>query len=224
MARFKDHEKAIELRKQEMSYSQIKKALNVPKSTLSAWLRELPLTKERIRELRDRNELKIEKFRETMRQKKNKRLNEVYLEQKKLVLPLSKRDILIGGLFLYWGEGTKSHVADLAVTNTDPSMLKFFMKWLKTCFGIPKTLLKVQLHLYKDMDIKKEINFWSTTLNILTQQFIRPYIKHSFLKDINHKGGFGHGTCSIYIGNARLTEKVLMAIKTITDKYSKLRL
>lgn len=224
MARFVDHEKALALRKQGMSYSQIKAILKISKGTLSHWLGKFPLSKERIRELRDGGGVRIERFRETMRLKKAKRLNEFYVEQKKLVLPLSRRDVFIGGLFLYWGEGTKSHPADLTVTNTDPAMLKFFIKWLKICFAVPKTSLKIQLHLYNDMDIKKEINFWSKTLNISTQQFIKPYIKESFLKDINHKGGFGHGTCSVRIGNARLSEKVLMAIKVITDKYLKMRL
>ena len=51
MARFKDHEKALALRKQEISYSQIKKILGVSKSTLSDWLHKFPLSEEKIREL-----------------------------------------------------------------------------------------------------------------------------------------------------------------------------
>ena len=224
MTRFKDREKAIGLRKQGMSYSQIKKILKIHKSTLSMWLRKFPLSKERIRELRDKSEIRIEKFRETMRRKKEQRLGLCYTEQKKLLLPMDKRDIFIAGLFLYWGEGTKSHIAELAMANTDPSIIKFFIKWLSQCFDISKETLKVQLHLYQDMDVEKELFFWARTLCLSTQQFIKPYIKQSFLKDINHKGGFGHGTCSVKIGNARLSEKVLMAIKVMADKYLKMRL
>jgi len=51
MARIQDREKAIALRKQEMSYSQIKKVLGVSKSTLSYWLKDFPLSKERVEEL-----------------------------------------------------------------------------------------------------------------------------------------------------------------------------
>jgi len=43
MARFQDKEKALALRKQEMSYSQIKSILGISKSTLSSWLRDYPL-------------------------------------------------------------------------------------------------------------------------------------------------------------------------------------
>ena len=104
MARFKDKEKALALRKQEMSYSQIKNILGVSKSTLSGWLKDYPLSKERIDALRGKNEKRIERYRETRRRTKEKRLNEFYLEEKGKVFPLTNRDFFIAGLFLYWGE------------------------------------------------------------------------------------------------------------------------
>ena len=46
-------EQAINLRiKENLSYTQIRKRLGVPKSTLSYWLRGFPLSEERILELR----------------------------------------------------------------------------------------------------------------------------------------------------------------------------
>lgn len=223
MARFKDREKAIRLRKQEMSYSQIKKKLKVSKGTLSLWLRDYPLSKQRVRELRDCNEQRIEKYRETMRKKKEKRLQETYEIQKKLLLPLNKREIFIAGLLLYWGEGKKSDSTKLSISNTDPSVIKFFIAWLTKSLKVPKEKLKVHLHLYKDMNIKKEVRFWSKILDISNKQFNKPYIKKTSRKAINHKGGFGHGTCNVTFGNARLSEKILMAIKTIADRYNKMR-
>lgn len=222
MARFKDHEKALALRKQRMSYSQIKKILKVSKSTLSLWLRNYPLSEQRIRELRDWNEQRIERCRETKRKKKEKRLNLFYKEQKKLIFPINKREFFLAGLFLYWGEGSKSQPTELTVSNTDPSVIKFFINWLIKSLSVPKNKIKIQLHLYKDMDIKKEIQFWSKTLKIPLNQFTKPYVKKTSSIRINHKGGFGHGTCNARVDGARLTEKIHMAIKTIADKYNKM--
>jgi len=219
MARFKDREKAITLRKQGMSYSQIKKILKVSKGTLSRWLRNYPLSKKRIRELRDWNEQRIEKYRKTMRRKREERLKQFYKEQKKSLFPFNARDLFLAGLFLYWGEGTKSQPTMLSVSNTDPSVIKFFITWLTKSLKLPKEKLKVHLHLYKDMEIEKEISFWSDILNIPKKQFNKPYIKKSSSKRINHKGGFGHGTCNVTIGNARLAERIHMSIKAIADKY-----
>jgi len=225
MTRFIDREKAIQLRKKGMSYSQIKTQIKVSKGTLSYWLKNYPLSKKRISELRDNNEIRIEKFRNTMRKKREKRLNKVYKIQKKKIFPLNKQELFIAGLFLYWGEGSKNHVADIRMSNTDPAVIKFFIKWIVECLKVPKETLKAHLHLYKDMNIDKEIKFWCKTLNLSKKQFNKPYIKDTFLKDVKHnKGGFGHGTCNIRMGNARLSEKVLMSIKAITDKYIKMRL
>ena len=58
--------KAIKLRKEGRSYSQIKKELRVSKSSLSLWLRQYPLSEKRLRELRDFNEQRIERFRNTI--------------------------------------------------------------------------------------------------------------------------------------------------------------
>ncbi|MBL7150286.1 MAG: hypothetical protein ISS84_01555 [Candidatus Pacebacteria bacterium] len=219
MARFKDHEKAIKLRKQEMSYSQIKKKLKVSKSTLSLWLRDYPLSKERIRELRDCNEQRIEKYRETRRKNKEKRLQETYEIQKKLVLPLNKREIFVAGLLLYWGEGTKYRMDGLSISNTDPSIIKFFIYWLNKILDIPKEKMTVRLQLYNDMNIQKEINYWSDTLKIPLSQFAPPYIKKTSISRINHKGGFGHGTCNVRINNTPIAEKIFMSLKAISDRY-----
>lgn len=224
MTRINDHNKAIVLRKQGMSYSQIKNELGISKSTLSCWLNNLPLSKERLRELRDNSEVRIEKFRETMRKKKEKRLKAIYFEQKKKIFPFSDRDLFIAGLFLYWGEGTKTDATRIRLANTDPAMIKFFIKWTGVCFKIPKEKLRIDLQLYSDMNITKEINYWSKKLKISTKQFTKPYIKKTNSQKIEHnKGGFKHGTCNIRFGNARLSERVLMSIKAITDEYLKMR-
>lgn len=222
MARFQDHKRALALRQQGKSYTQIKEVLKVSKSTLSIWLREYPLSDQRIRELRDWSEQRIEKYRETRKKQKERRLEKICKEQKNDISDLNKRELYLAGLFLYWGEGTKSTSGMLNVSNTDPSVIKFFKYWFMKTLGIPKNKLKVQLHLYNDMDINKEIKFWSNTLNIPCVQFTKPSIKNTQLKNISYKRGFGHGTCNLRVSNTRLTEQVLMALKVLANKYNEM--
>ena len=101
MAKRAEHSIVINLRKEGWSYSQIKKRVKVSKSTLSLWLRDYPLSEPRLRELRDFNEQRIENFRKTMRTKRERRLAKVDKIQKQKLLPLTRRDLLIGGLCLY---------------------------------------------------------------------------------------------------------------------------
>jgi hypothetical protein len=195
-----ERQKAIALRKKGFSYTQIREQLTVSKSTLSLWLKDFPLSKSRIDSLRGKNPQRIERFRNTMRMKRESEESEVFSKIKKEIGRLSERERLIAGLFLYWGEGTKAAPCTTAVTNTDPDALKFFVHWLGL-FDIKVDQLKVVLHLYKDMDAKKETEFWSTYLDIPLSRFRKPYIKNTRLCDITYKSGFGHGTCSVlYLG------------------------
>jgi len=123
------------------------------------------------------------------------------------------------GLSFYWGEGTKSRRDGLSLLNNDPSIIKFFIYWLNKSLNIPKKKIKIYLHLYNDMNIEKEFKYWSKILKIPLTQFNRPYIKKTSSARINHKGGFGHGTCNVRINSVSLTEKIFMSLKVISDHY-----
>ena len=92
------------------------------------------------------------------------------------------------------------------------------MDWLKL-LRIPKSRLSVKLHLYNDMDIKKEINYWSDILSIPESQFRKPYIKTSSLSGLTYKNGFGHGTCNVLFEDIALWEYITMALKYIGERH-----
>lgn len=217
----KKKSKALELRKQGYSYSQIKKEMKVSKSSLSLWLRDFPLSDKRIRELRDNSEVRIEKCRITKELKKKKRLDKVYFKVRSEVGKLSKRELKLCGMFLYWAEGTKVSTGSVVISNTDYHLVKFFLITLLT-LGIKKDKIFVRLQLYKDMDINEEIDFWSNFLKISKSNFKKPYIKKSNLIDINYKNGFGHGTCSLLVYDINLYNYVISNLKYFRD-YALLR-
>lgn len=216
MARRKDKEKAIKLRLQNKSYSEIKEKLGISKSTLSNWLHDYPLPPEIIKKLRDNSPKRIENFRNTMRKKREARLEQAYILAKKDISKLNKKDIFTAGFFLYWAEGSKTPLGEICLANTDPSMLKFFIKWLKI-IGIDKKKIRAKLHLYSDMNIKKQTLFWSKELDIPLDRFRKPYIKESKLSDVKYKNGFGQGTCNVKVSDQERLNYVLMGTKYIKD-------
>ena len=221
MAKFKERELALQLRMGKgMSYSQIKERLRVSKSSLSIWLRDYPLSRERINELRAWSEKRIERFRDTMRRKKEARLNEAYFVQKKQLLPLTNNELFIAGLFLYAGEGSKTSFGEVSLSNTNPAIVKFFLYWLTKILYIPKDKIKIKLHLYRDMDKDKEERYWMGAIGLRKKHFKNPYIKASSSKRISYRGGFGHGTCNVIVRDTRLFEKIIMGIKVIMDDVS----
>jgi hypothetical protein len=223
MARIIDRQKAIKLRKQGKTYGQIKQELGITKSTLSDWLSDYPLSKRQldlIEEEASRNKsLGIEKTIITKQRKREKRLGNIYKNEKNRWLSLSLKELELAGLFLYWGEGKKNLRSSLAINNTDPQVVKFALYWMTRVLKVPKNKVKVELHLYSDMDVEKEISFWAKGLRIPKAQFYKPYIKTSTRIAISQKG-FGHGTCGVIVNDVRLKEKVIMGINAIADTYS----
>ena len=212
---------ATKLRLQGASYSQIKSQLGVSKSTLSGWLKKYPLPPERIRELRDFSEQRIENFRNTMRIKRETRQNLVYQKEKEYLLPLSKKELYLTGLFLYWGEGNKTTPYSTILSNSNPLMIKFFVYWLTNIFEVPTNKMRIKIHLYQDMDEQKEIKFWSNLTKISIKQFNKSYIKKTTLAGLTYKG-FNHGTCNIMVHNRDIAEKVFLGIRAISDNINKL--
>ncbi len=212
---------AVSLRLAGRSYSEIKQVTGAPKSSISYWLRDLPLNEAQKAKLVGRyKEGQVENYIATMRAKREARKKETYQHMAKSLLPLSKRELHIAGLFLYLGEGSKRQPGQILVSNTDPDIIKFVMYWYNKSLGISKIKMKVGLQLYKDMDVKNEVLFWSKYLQIPIKNFWKPYIKNSSTEAIDHSG-YKHGTCTLYYGSVPLHENILMSIQCILDTFNR---
>lgn len=209
-------EKALALRREGYSYSHIKNELGVSKSTLSGWLRDMPLSDTQIRMLRAESPVRIERFQNTMRRKKQAKLDDSYSSIAARIGDISSRELSISGFFLYWAEGTKTRNGAIEMTNTNPYMLRYFLKWLEL-FAIQKHKIRVHLHLYSDMDVQKQIQFWSNILDISPAQFNKPYIKSNTAASITYSNSFGQGTCSLSVSDASLRHTMLMALKYLQN-------
>ena len=214
---------AIELRKQGKTYREIRMELNVAKSSLSDWLRKYPLTEAELSLLAASREkgrfLQIEKTRITKQKKREDRLRNVYDLQQKKLAPLSKRELEIAGLFLYWGEGYKSLRGPVGISNSNPKVIQFSIYWLSHIYNVPLEKIRIRLQLYKDMNTDKEIEFWMKQLTLPKSNFRNPYYKNSLLSNLTYKKGFGHGTCDIFVNDRALLEKILMGTEAIADFY-----
>lgn len=220
MAKIKEKEKALQLRRLGKSYSEIKSVLGVAKSTLSEWLRDYPLSDERISELRDWSERRIENYQATRRKTREDLYAKLRKEESARLTPFSTRDIFIGGLFLYWGEGAKTKLsAEVIISNTDPSVIKAFIYWLERVFHIDRRKVVIRLHLYKDMDVAEETRFWVKTLEFRHDQFRRPYIKKSTHSSLTYRHKFGHGTCNAMLRNAIVAKRVMAGLAVIQHHF-----
>ena len=206
-------QKAIKLRMESrLSYSEIQKRLNIPRSTLSYWLQEHPLNEAEIVKLRRRAWLKgeasRERFRNAMKEKRERLEQEVYYQQRKKLINIKRESYFVAGLMLYLGEGDKKNKNRVGIANADPAVIQFFVKWLEDFFGIDKQKIRAELHLYENMDIEAEKLFWEKITGFSKNQFYKTQIRKL------QKGKFA---------SVDKKREMMMAIKAFLDLYQKTR-
>jgi len=221
-------QKAITLRiESRLSYSAIQRELKVPKSTLSYWLKEHPLHEDEILKLRrqswKRGEASRERFRNTMRIKREKLDEKVYQEYKKRIAGFGSESFFLAGLMLYLGEGDKRSKGRLGLANTDPAVMQFFLKWMVSFLNIDHARIRAELHLYENMDIEKEKSFWQNATKLRKEQFYKAQIRKITRGKFIYQGSDRHGTCSIIFDSVEKKREIMMAIKALLDVYKEMR-
>ncbi len=188
--------KVIELRKLGYSYSYIKTKFALSKSTLSKWLSDIEFkpneyTLDKIKEARlasTLHKIKI-KFENIEKAKK---------QSEKDINYLTKRDIMMIGIGIYIGEGSKT-INLTRIINSDPKVIKFTIKWFKTCFGIKNKNFAIRLHIYPDNKEEDCINFWSKETKIPRDQFYKCTIDKRTDKKIRNINKLPYGTAHMTI-------------------------
>ncbi len=79
------------------------------------------------------------------------------------------------GAALYWAEGSKTRLFQL--TNSDPVMILFWVKWLNKILNIQAKILKARLNIYPQQNESNIKTFWSDLTGIPLVNFGKSYIK-----------------------------------------------
>jgi hypothetical protein len=189
-------EKAIKLRQEGYSYGMIRDKLGVSKSTLCVWLSRVPFIPnkeviERIGAARVKSALQKQRL-------KFENIERMKREAAEEIGTLSRRDLLMLGIGLYIGEGSKSQ-EEIRIVNANPAIMKLAIKWLKEFCGIKQCHLRAAIHGYPDHDVSKLLRFWSRELDLPEKQFIKTSIDIRKEKSDYKKRKLPHGTAHVYV-------------------------
>jgi len=208
MVRRLDHEKAIELRMTGKSYNEIAKDLDVGKSCLSYWLRNLELPSETVKILENKSNYPKEKFAEYNRQKHERvqaENKEIIKSFSKKIKPITDYDLLLLGASLYWGEGYKRHSRGcgehVSFCNSDPDMIKIFLRFTREILKVPEEKIKPTVQIHLNVSREKAISFWSKVADISSDKFHIIYQVSRASKGKRPKNSLPFGTLYIRIAN-----------------------
>jgi hypothetical protein len=88
---------------------------------------------------------------------------------------LSEDAFLAAGSALYAGEGSKGD-GRVVFANTDPTMIRFFCRWLRTFFVIDESRLRMHVYLHEGLDLNEAEEHWSMVSGVPRAQFGSPTI------------------------------------------------
>jgi hypothetical protein len=175
--------KAIQLRREGLTYSEILKEIKVAKSTLSLWLRSVKLAKKQAQKLTDKKRLSALRGSTERKKQRIESENIIVNDASKEIGNISDREKWLCGIMLYWAEGSKQKETNVSVgvkfSNSDPKMLVFFVSWLKNYFNVFDDDIVIELYLHENFKEKKDvyINYWSNILNYPINKFNKVYFK-----------------------------------------------
>ena len=165
--KIEEKNKAIELRKQGLSYKEILEQISVAKSSLSLWLRNVGLSKKQKQRLTKK---KIASALRGALSRKNQRLDIVKRisgAAKDEIGKINKRELWLIGATLYWAEGSKQKEHNVSqvvkFSNSDPRAIRFFLKWLRVICEISRKDIYFRIALHENSTNKlTEVKvYWS---------------------------------------------------------------
>ena len=118
---------------------------------------------------------------------------------------MSKYALLIIGAALYWGEGAKKMAesrVSLSFVNSDPEMIRIFMRFLREVIRVPEIKIRGGIHLYKNIDHTKARNFWAKITALPSDRF---YIVNQVSRASKGKRGttLPFGTLTLKVNNRK---------------------
>jgi hypothetical protein len=157
--------KAIRLRKQGKSYNEIVKILTVPKSTLSGWLKNVEIPERIKNEILSKAKKTWAKNITEYNKNKSRAARERWIEMaehaKKEVKKITKRELWLVGIALYWGEGGKKDNWAIKFCNSDPEMVAVMIRFFREACSVPKEKLKPSIQIHRNINEPTAKKYWS---------------------------------------------------------------
>ena len=209
--RAKERNRARKLRRQGLSIRGISLKIKCAKSSVSGWVRDIPLTTQQIERLKsnqDKGRAKAANHPNSSRLRWEKIRNEISQKAKDDIPDkCSLKNLKFIGVALYWAEGYTATRNSFVFANCDPGMIKLMMRFLKHVCKIPNSKLRGQVNIHPHLNIFSAQRYWSKVGNIPLRQFYKPLLAVSKASK-QKRNTLPYGTFRIVISDVILCSKI----------------
>jgi transposase-like protein len=203
------------LRREGHSVKEIARRVGVSQSSVSVWVRDIELTRAQHRRLQQA----IGPHPHQLRARAA--LSDRHRQRRRAAQMEGRRYARLGdpfhaaGCMLYWAEGGKTR-NQVRISNSDPEVLRFFVRYLRTYFRVSDDTIRVTCNLFADhLDQQFEIEqFWLEQLDLprssLCKSVVNVYSKYSQKKRQNR---LPYRTCRLVVSRTAIVQHIFGAIQ-----------
>ena len=200
-------EKAVALRKEGKVYSEILKEVPVAKSTLSLWLRDVGIAKAQKQRITQKKLDASLRGGQAKREQRVKLQQDIFAQAYKDITHISKRELWLIGIALYWAEGSKEKEyqpgSRFQFGNSDARMIRLIVKWLMEVMNIPGDQIGFDIYIHENSKNNENMvkRYWSEVTGFPLDKFKNIYFKKHKIK--TNRKNIGEG----YYGGLRINVK-----------------
>lgn len=216
-----EKEEAIRLRIQGFSMRDIAKKLNVSKASISKWTRDIYLDETQIKNLKNQQYAfhVVQKRRLVRLQNEDTKRNIAINTAVKEMRLISKKDLFIVGVALYWAEGGKTIRGMVRFSNSDKTMILLMMRFFREVCDVPEDKFRLHIHTHPGLPVESIEEYWSKITKIGRSKFYKTYVKYSISSEKIRKT-LPNGTCDIYVCDTKLFLKITGWIKGMSGSLA----
>lgn len=202
-------------REQGLSVKEIARRVCVSQASVSVWVRDIELTPDQHRRLQELNGMHFRQIRARQVLSERHRTRRRQAQDDGRCLARREDAFHAAGCMLYWAEGGKSR-NQVRMTNSDPEVLKFFVRFLRTYFDVADEQIRITCNLFADhLDRQVAIEqFWLDWLDLprasLCTSIVNVYSKYSRKKRTNR---LPYGTCHVTVSRTAIVQHIFGAIQ-----------
>jgi transposase-like protein len=209
-------EMARRIRREEgASINEISRRTGAAESSISRWVRDIQLTPEQ------RETLRIAAYNghvkgRTMHAQLRREARKMAQEEGRMRAQQGDA-FFAAGCMLYWAEGSKQR-NKAEFTNSDPEIVRFFVRFLKTYWNLGDDEIRVTCNLFADHIVRQRAieQFWLDVAQLprksLRKSTVNVYSKYSKKKRTNR---LPYGTCRVTVARTRVVQAIYGAIQEI---------
>lgn len=203
-------------REQGLPVKHIARVVGVAPSTVSVWVRDVPLTPGQLEVLRQMNPAYNRQLRGANQNAERGRARRRAFQEEGRALARRGDALHVTGAMLYWAEGDKGSKNCARLSNSDPDLLGLFVEFLRVHLEVPDEKLRVTCHLFADHLARQvEIEqFWLDLLGLprscLCKSFVNVYSKYSQKKRQNK---LPYGTTRVSVSSTRVVQSIYGSIQ-----------